>query len=54
MLPSVEEQILERNPGFAKLYQILITTTLNPDGSTKNHPEAKERAAVHKVDHLST
>ncbi|KOS22767.1 Uncharacterized protein ESCO_003708 [Escovopsis weberi] len=44
----VEEHILERNPEFAKLFQHLTTSLLNTDGSTKNHPEGKDRAATEK------
>ncbi|KAK5997357.1 hypothetical protein PT974_02713 [Cladobotryum mycophilum] len=49
MFPPVEEHILQRNPEFAKLYRTLTTITLNPDGSTQNHPEAKDRLAVNKA-----
>ncbi|KHN99251.1 uncharacterized protein MAM_02949 [Metarhizium album ARSEF 1941] len=46
MLPPVDEQVLRENPEFAKLYSILKNDILNPDGSTKNDPDANERKAV--------
>ncbi|KAK5653432.1 hypothetical protein OQA88_8917 [Cercophora sp. LCS_1] len=46
MLPPVEDAVLQGNPEFAALYSTLSTVILNPDGSTKNDPAAKERAAV--------
>lgn len=49
MLPPVEDAVLQSNPQFAALYSTLTTTILNWDGSTKNHPAAKERAAVREV-----
>jgi hypothetical protein len=49
MFPPVEEVVLQRNPEFASLYNILTTSILNPDGSTKNDPAAKERDAVKTV-----
>ena len=50
MLPPLDDAILRDNPDFAKLYQKL-TSVLNPDGSTRNDPEAEARAAVRKVRH---
>lgn len=49
MFPPVEQKILQSNPEFAKLYRIITTAILNPDGSTKDDAEAKDRAAVQKV-----
>lgn len=49
MLPPVEEAVLQSNPEFAALYSTLSTVILNPDGTTKNDPSAKERQAVRKV-----
>lgn len=49
MLPPIEESILQNNPDFAALYSTLTTVILNPDGSTKNDPAAKERKAVREV-----
>ncbi|KAM7215522.1 hypothetical protein V8F06_009088 [Rhypophila decipiens] len=48
MLPPVEEAVLQNNPEFATLYTTLTTVILNPDGSTKNDPAARERKAVHE------
>jgi hypothetical protein len=49
MLPPVEDAVLRNNPQFAALYSTLTTTILNPDGSTKNDPAAKERSAIREV-----
>ncbi|KAH8130765.1 hypothetical protein ACSS6W_006836 [Trichoderma asperelloides] len=48
MFPPVEQKILQSNPEFAKLYRVITTAILNPDGSTKDDDEAKDRAAVQK------
>ncbi|KAM7189421.1 hypothetical protein V8F20_010151 [Naviculisporaceae sp. PSN 640] len=48
MLPPIEESILQNNPDFAALYSTLTSVILNPDGSTKNDPAAKERKTVHE------
>ncbi|KAJ4864470.1 hypothetical protein T069G_01000 [Trichoderma breve] len=48
MFPPVEQKILQSNPEFAKLYRIITTAILNPDGSTKEDDEAKDRATVQK------
>ncbi|KAH6604947.1 hypothetical protein Trco_006654 [Trichoderma cornu-damae] len=48
MFPPVEQKVLQSNPEFAKLYRIITTAILNPDGSTKEDVEAKDRAAVQK------
>ncbi|KAM0254662.1 hypothetical protein ACHAQJ_006572 [Trichoderma viride] len=48
MFPPVEQKILQSNPEFAKLHRIITTAILNPDGSTKEDAEAKDRAAVQK------
>jgi hypothetical protein len=49
MLPPVDEAVLQNNPEFAGLYSKLTTSVLNPDGSTKNSPAAKERRMVTEV-----
>jgi hypothetical protein len=49
MFPPVEDAVLQNNPEFANLYQILTTAILNPDGTTKNDPGAKSREAVREV-----
>ncbi|KAK4124667.1 hypothetical protein N657DRAFT_680608 [Parathielavia appendiculata] len=46
MLPLVDDTVLQNNPDFAALYSKLTTSILNADGSTKNHPAAKERSRV--------
>lgn len=46
MLPPVDASVLAANPGFAQLYSSLTTDVLNPDGSTKNDPDAQQREAV--------
>ncbi|KAG5659429.1 hypothetical protein KAF25_000631 [Fusarium avenaceum] len=46
MFPPVEYSILQNNPDFTNLYNKLTNVVLNPDGSTKNDPRAKERATV--------
>ncbi|KAK4097320.1 hypothetical protein N658DRAFT_510479 [Parathielavia hyrcaniae] len=46
MLPLVDDNVLQNNPEFAALYSKLTTFVLNPDGSTKNHPAAKERSRI--------
>ncbi|KAF5007323.1 hypothetical protein FDECE_6333 [Fusarium decemcellulare] len=46
MFPPVEDSVLKNNPDFANLYNKLTNVILNPDGSTKEDPAAKERAAV--------
>lgn len=49
MFPPVDEAVLQSNPNFALLYTKLTKAVLNPDGTTKDSPAAKERAAVKKV-----
>jgi hypothetical protein len=49
MFPPVEDSVLQNNPDFANLYNKLTNVVLNPDGSTKNDPRAKERATVREV-----
>ncbi|KAH8694814.1 hypothetical protein BGZ61DRAFT_352267 [Ilyonectria robusta] len=44
--PPVDAAVLQNNPDFAILYGKLTHVVLNPDGSTKEDPAAKERAAV--------
>ncbi|KAI0015639.1 hypothetical protein F4780DRAFT_786540 [Xylariomycetidae sp. FL0641] len=46
MLPPIDEAIFEDNPNFEKLYKNITTNLLNPDGSTKSDPTAKQRDAV--------
>lgn len=47
--PPVDAAVLQNNPDFAILYGKLTHVVLNPDGSTKEDPAAKERAAVREV-----
>jgi hypothetical protein len=49
MFPPVDEAVLRDNPDFAKLHTHLTTVALNPDGSSKNDPGAKERSNVQDV-----
>lgn len=49
MFPPVEDSVLQNNPDFSNLYNKLTNLVLNPDGSTKQDPRAKERAAVREV-----
>ncbi len=49
MFPPVEDAVLQNNPEFATLYNTLTTVILNPNGSTKNEPAAKEREAVREA-----
>lgn len=49
MLPPVDDAVLRNNPDFAKLYNTLTTAILNPDGTTRHDPGAKEREAIRKV-----
>ncbi|KAM0419016.1 hypothetical protein ACHAPT_012067 [Fusarium lateritium] len=44
--PPVDGAVLQNNPDFANLYNKLTNLLLNPDGSTKEDPVAKERATV--------
>ncbi|KAI0803698.1 hypothetical protein GGR55DRAFT_384019 [Xylaria sp. FL0064] len=46
MLPPVSDSVLKNNPRFEKLYNTITTSILNPDGSTKTDPSAKQRDAV--------
>ncbi|KAI1276482.1 hypothetical protein F5Y07DRAFT_137514 [Xylaria sp. FL0933] len=46
MLPPVDDSVLKNNPRFEKLYNTITTSILNPDGSTKTDPSAKQRDAV--------
>ncbi|KAF7549973.1 hypothetical protein G7Z17_g6045 [Cylindrodendrum hubeiense] len=46
LFPPVDAAVLQNNPEFAILYGKLTHVVLNPDGSTKEDPAAKERAAV--------
>lgn len=49
MLPPVDEAILQSNPEFAILYNKLTKVVLNPDGTTKDDPAARERKRVKEV-----
>ncbi|KAF4971513.1 hypothetical protein FSARC_1673 [Fusarium sarcochroum] len=46
MFPPVEDSVLQHNPDFSNLYNKLTNVILNPDGSTKDDPATKGRAAV--------
>ncbi|CAG9979114.1 unnamed protein product [Clonostachys byssicola] len=46
MFPPVHDAVLTNNPDFANLYNKLTKAILNPDGSTKEDPSAKEREHV--------
>lgn len=47
--PPVDDAVLQNNPDFSNLYNKLTNVILNPDGSTKEDPAAKERAIVREV-----
>lgn len=47
--PPIDEAVLLNNPDFANVYKKLTHVLLNPDGSTKEDPAARERAAVREV-----
>lgn len=49
MFPPVDDSVLKANPDFALLYGKLTNVVLNPDGSTKEDPAAKERKRVKEV-----
>lgn len=49
MFPPVDDQVLRDNPEFAKLYSMLKTDILNPDGSTKLRPDNRERQIASQV-----
>jgi hypothetical protein len=53
MFPPVDSAVLQNNPDFALLHAKLTNVVLNPDGSTKDDPHAKERAAVDQVSKLA-
>ncbi|KAI0099108.1 hypothetical protein GGR51DRAFT_399366 [Nemania sp. FL0031] len=46
MIPPVDDHVLRNNPRFEKLYNTITASILNPDGSTKIDPSAKQRDAV--------
>ncbi|KAI1112965.1 hypothetical protein F5Y14DRAFT_237714 [Nemania sp. NC0429] len=46
MLLPIDDSVLQSNPRFEKLYNTITTSILNPDGSTKIDPCAKQRDAV--------
>ncbi|OAA76362.1 hypothetical protein LEL_06046 [Akanthomyces lecanii RCEF 1005] len=48
MLPPVDDHVLENNPDFARLYKILTTTILSPDGTSRRTKESKENEAIKK------
>ena len=49
MFPPVDDAVFQNNPEFATLYNTLTTAILNPNGSTKNDPSAKDREVVREV-----
>ncbi|KAM3512777.1 hypothetical protein MY11210_003562 [Beauveria gryllotalpidicola] len=52
MLPPVDDNVLENNPDFARLYKTLKTSVLNPDGTSRRSQESKENEAIRKqADH---
>lgn len=53
MFPPIDESVLRNNPDFANLYNKLTNVVLNPDGSTKEDPMAKERKRVKAVSRVS-
>ncbi|KAG9242869.1 hypothetical protein BJ878DRAFT_148064 [Calycina marina] len=46
MLPPIEDSVLQSNPKFASLHEILKVSILTPNGATKLHPAKRERDAV--------
>ncbi|PHH79194.1 hypothetical protein CDD82_2538 [Ophiocordyceps australis] len=47
MLPMVDDEVLQANPRFARLYAKLTTEILNPDGSTRrSSTDAKVQEAL--------
>ncbi|PNY25045.1 Uncharacterized protein TCAP_05015 [Tolypocladium capitatum] len=48
MLPPVDDQVLQDNPDFAKLYSTLVNVVLNPDGSSQHDSGSEQCAAVQK------
>ncbi|KAI9839579.1 MAG: hypothetical protein M1819_002205 [Sarea resinae] len=46
MLPPVDPAVLAKNPQFEKLYKQLISSKLNPDGSTKGSSAQESRDAI--------
>ncbi|PHH62737.1 hypothetical protein CDD81_6725 [Ophiocordyceps australis] len=52
MLPMVDDEVLEANPRFARLYAKLTTEILNPDGSTRRSSadaQAQETLDQHRL-----
>ncbi|KAJ3478233.1 hypothetical protein NLG97_g8634 [Lecanicillium saksenae] len=43
---SVDDQVLDNNPDFARLYKTLTTSILNPDGTSKRSKESKENETI--------
>ncbi|KAI2626881.1 hypothetical protein GGS21DRAFT_529623 [Xylaria nigripes] len=46
MLPPIDDNVLQNNPRFEKLYNTLTTSVLNSDGSTRADPFADQRDTV--------
>ncbi|KAI1631990.1 hypothetical protein F4809DRAFT_127119 [Biscogniauxia mediterranea] len=46
MLPPIDEDVLGKNPEFAKVYKTITGSLLNPDGSTKGDAAAEKRDQV--------
>ncbi|KAI1490912.1 hypothetical protein F5X96DRAFT_513823 [Biscogniauxia mediterranea] len=46
MLPPINEDVLGKNPEFAKVYKTITGSLLNPDGSTKGDAAAEKRDQV--------
>ncbi|TQS35642.1 hypothetical protein Golomagni_03933 [Golovinomyces magnicellulatus] len=46
MFPPIDDEVLQKNPDFASLHKILIGSILNADGTTRVHPQRKERKEV--------
>ncbi|KGQ05457.1 hypothetical protein BBAD15_g9280 [Beauveria bassiana D1-5] len=52
MLPPVDDNVLENNPDFTRLYKTLKTLVLNPDGTSRRSQESKENEAIRRqADH---
>jgi len=49
MLPPIEDSVLQSNPKFASLHEILKNSILTSNGATKRHAAQKERDAVIEV-----
>lgn len=53
MIPQCDPSILEANPRFKALHQLLTTSILNPDGTTRVVSEDPERLDVQTVSLLT-